>query len=74
MSTVPAFTPLPGGFITVQTLDGTFVVESWWLNPDPSNSDRPCSQPVSHWIAADADEAVALIAEFADDLDRLTRP
>lgn len=71
---MPPFTPLPNGFITTQPLaDGRFVVESWWLNPSPSDSDTPYSQPVCHWIADDETAALALVAEFTGSLAELTR-
>ncbi|MFD7705666.1 hypothetical protein [Streptomyces sp. NPDC059786] len=72
MPTVPPFTPIPNGFITVQPLpDGRLVVESWWLDTRPS--DTPETQPVHHWIAADPDEARKLIADFTGDHAALTR-
>ncbi|WP_030344787.1 hypothetical protein [Streptomyces sp. NRRL S-1022] len=73
-TTVPPFTPLPGGFITAQTLpDGRITVESWWLNTDPDDSETPYSQPVCCWTADDPDGALALIAEFTESFARLTR-
>ncbi|MGW1784889.1 hypothetical protein ACWCQQ_38165 [Streptomyces sp. NPDC002143] len=73
MPAIPPFTPTSKGFVMAQAIPGgKFVVESWWLNPNPSDSDHPYFQPVGHWIAFDADDALALIAEFTDDLARLT--
>lgn len=71
MSTIPAFTSVPGGFVTVQTLDGKFVVESWWLNPTPFTSSQPCTEPVGHWITAEERDAEEAIAEFTADIARL---
>lgn len=71
LTNVPAFTPLPGGFISAQTLpDGRITVESWWLNAD---SETPYSQPICCWTADDPGAALALIAEFAENFARLTR-
>lgn len=74
MPTIPAFTPCPGGFITVQTLDdGRLVIESWWLNPEPFDFPQPCSQVVGHWITSDPAEATKTVAEFVADITRLNR-
>lgn len=72
MSTIPAFTPCPGGFVTVQPLpDGQFLIESWWLNPVPFDSDQPRTEPVGHWIASGESDAIATITEFTADIARL---
>ncbi|MFJ3763031.1 hypothetical protein [Streptomyces sp. NPDC090080] len=64
-----------GGFVTSQPLpDGRVLVESWWLNMAPLDSDDPRTEPVGHWIADDKDDADATIAEFISDLARLSRP
>ena len=66
-STIPPYTPCPGGFITVQTLDdGQLMVESWRINPAPYDSLQPYTEPVHHCITSDraarADTAVGVAA------------
>ncbi|MFS4103790.1 hypothetical protein [Streptomyces sp. PD-S100-1] len=73
MATVPPFTPVPSGFVTAQQLGEQYVIEGWWLNPEPSDFDKPCSQPVYHLIADSPDEARKLVAEFVTDLAAFTR-
>lgn len=71
-STVPLFTPLPNGFISVQTLpDGRFVVESWWLNPTMGS--KPFTQAIHYWIADDEADALGLIDTFTSSVAILTR-
>ena len=71
-STIPPYTPCPGGFITVQTLDdGRLMVESWRINSAPYDSLQPYTEPVHHCITSDRAEALRLVGEFTADIARI---
>ncbi|WP_435643901.1 hypothetical protein ACR9VJ_26600 [Streptomyces sp. H49] len=65
-TTVPPFTPCPGGFITARPLpDGRTLVEGWAINVTPFDGGEPRHDVAYHWITTGEQETAETVAEFA---------